>query len=175
MKGNASMSQEEAISLLEGVLDTFVPLVEVGNGTTDEMLRKACDQLFQFRDHFLKPKGLYAERPEIVCLCGSGRFMDTFYRVNHDLTLRGIIVLSIGVSKHLDTAEDHFVGESLGPGQLIKLDELHLRKIDLADSILVLNVGGYIGESTKKEIEYAHQHHKPVEYLEEAPLVNKNE
>ena len=48
-----------------------------------------------------------------------------------------------------------------------RLDELHLRKIDLADEVMVLNVGGYIGDSTRREIEYANAHGKPVRYLEQ--------
>jgi cell division protein FtsB len=61
-------------------------------------------------------------------------------------------------------------GEQAGctPEQKIALDELHKRKIDLADEVLVLNVGGYIGESTRSEIEYARKLGKPVRYLESA-------
>lgn len=100
--------------------------------------------------------------PQIVCLCGSTRFWDTFHESAWQLTLDGYIVLSIGVCKH---AEDHG-GEAIGPEIAAKLDELHLRKIDLSDWVLILNVEGYIGESTQKEIEYAQQHGKKIVYLE---------
>ncbi len=76
-------------------------------------------------------------------------------------TLEGKIVLSVGVCKHAE----HHGAEALGKGVVDRLDELHLRKIDLADSVFVLNVDGYIGESTAKEIEYAEKTGKPIEYL----------
>ena len=101
--------------------------------------------------------------PEIVCLCGSTRFMDTFHSAGWQLTLDGYIVLTVGVCKH---AEDHG-GEALGQDVADKLDELHKRKIDLADWVMILNVGGYIGESTRAELEYAESQSKPVVYLED--------
>ena len=101
-----------------------------------------------------------AERPEIVCLCGSTRFFKTFDEQNFRLTLDGKIVLSIGCNTKSDE------GLMLTAVDKARLDELHKRKIDLADSILVLNVGGYIGDSTRSEIEYARAHGKPVEFLE---------
>ncbi len=103
------------------------------------------------------------ERPKIVCLCGSTRFMDTFFQAGWSETLHGHIVLSVGVAKHGPT--DH-VGESLGVETVQMLDELHWRKIDLADEVLVLNVGGYIGFSTRREIEYAESTGVPVRYWE---------
>ena len=101
--------------------------------------------------------------PEVICLCGSTRFMDAFHATGWQLTLDGYIVLTVGVCKH---AEDHG-GEALGQDVADKLDELHRRKIDLADLVMVLNVGGYIGESTRAEIEYAEVHGKMVVYLED--------
>lgn len=102
------------------------------------------------------------QQPPIICLCGSTRFMAAFHAAGWHYTLEGYIVLTVGVCKH---AEDHGA-EALGQGVADKLDELHLRKIDLADSVLVLNVGGYIGESTAKEIAYAVKTDKPIVYLE---------
>jgi len=75
--------------------------------------------------------------------------------------LGGDIVLSVGVCKH---ADDHG-GEALGQDVVERLDELHKRKIDLCDWVMVLNVDGYIGESTSSEIEYARKHGKPIKYL----------
>ena len=46
------------------------------------------------------------------------------------------------------------------------LDDMHKRKIDMADEIFVINVNRYIGDSTKSEIEYAKKHGKKVNYLE---------
>jgi len=100
------------------------------------------------------------ERPKIVCLCGSTRFMEAFYEANVRETLAGNIVLSVGCN----TKDDRMLG--LSADVKARLDELHKRKIDLADEILVLNVGGYIGQSTLGEILYAERQHKPVRYLE---------
>ena len=101
------------------------------------------------------------ERPEIVCICGSTRFADQMAAANRDLTLAGAIVLAPGV--FLSTA-DREAGVSLEPAQKAALDDLHLRKIDLADRVLVVNPGGYIGESTSREIAYAHAAGKPVSF-----------
>lgn len=106
---------------------------------------------------------LPADFPKIVCLCGSTRFMNEFHEAGWELTLLGYIVLSVGVCKHAD----NHGGEALGQEVSDRLDELHLRKIDLADSIFVLNVGGYVGESTAKEIAYAKKTGKLIIYLEE--------
>ena len=100
--------------------------------------------------------------PEVVCLCGSTRFMDAFHDANRRLSLAGKIVLTVEVVTY-DGATDP---QRADPEQKRRLDELHLRKIDLADRVLILNVGGYIGESTKRELEYAQSHRKIVQYLE---------
>jgi hypothetical protein len=104
-------------------------------------------------------------RPKIVCLCGSTRFKDAFDEAAYQEAMAGRIVLSVGFFMHA-TGNRH--GDHVGctPDQKIQLDELHKRKIDLADEILVLNVGGYIGESTRSEINYAVAHGKPARYLE---------
>lgn len=103
-------------------------------------------------------------QPKVVVLCGSTRFMEAFNEAGWVETLRGHIVLSVGVSKHLPP--DHG-GEFLGEITMQMLDELHWRKIDLADEVFVLNVGGYIGYSTGREVEYAKQIGKPIRYLEQ--------
>lgn len=104
-------------------------------------------------------------RPEIVCLCGSTRFYEAFQEANYRLTLEGKIILTVGFYMHTPQTVH---GQSLGctPEQKIQMDELHKRKIDLCDRVLVLNVGGYIGESTRGEIEYAHAHGKQISFLE---------
>lgn len=105
-----------------------------------------------------KPDGF----PEVVCLCGSTRFMDAFHGVGWLLTLHGYIVLSVGVCKHAE----HHGGEALGQDVADKLDELHLRKIELADWVMILNVGGYVGKSTAAEIAYAESLGRWIVYLE---------
>ena len=104
-------------------------------------------------------------RPRIVCLCGSTRFYEFFQRANYELTMAGKIVLSVGFYPH---AQKEMHSEQCGctPEQKIALDELHKRKIDLADEVYVLNVDGYIGESTRSEIEYAEKLGKPIRYAE---------
>jgi hypothetical protein len=97
------------------------------------------------------------DRPEIVCICGSARFVDEMRAANRDLTFAGVIVVAPGEA-----------GEAPSPAQKIALDALHLRKIDLADRVLVVNPGGYIGESTRREIDYAHAHGKPVSFTDPA-------
>ena len=94
-------------------------------------------------------------RPQIVCLCGSTRFAEEFRAVNRDLTLAGTIVVAPAELEH---AVDQITDE-----QRAALGALHLAKIDLADRVVVVNPGGYIGESTRREIRYAHQTGKPVE------------
>lgn len=122
------------------------------------------------------------ERPVIVCLCGSTRFLDAFLKASREETLAGKIVLSVGTYGHLQQTtviKDGCMGPqevavwtlnpggmSLTPEQKLLADELHKRKIDLADEVLILNVGGYIGESTRSELEYARRTHKTIRFLE---------
>lgn len=106
------------------------------------------------------------KKPRIVCLCGSTRFKDAFDEANYQETMAGRIVLSVGFFMHA-TGNKHGEGVGATPEQKAALDELHLRKIDLADEVLVLNVGGYIGESTSREIAYAKAAGRTIRYLEE--------
>jgi hypothetical protein len=103
--------------------------------------------------------------PTIVVLCGSTRFSDAFREANLRETIAGRIVLSIGC----DLRSDGELWPDPAERERIKveLDELHKRKIDLANQVLVLNVGGYVGESTRAEIDYARSLDKPIRYLEE--------
>ena len=104
----------------------------------------------------------------VITLCGSTRFKDQFREVQKRLTLKGNIVISVGLFGH---SGDEEVWDGMDEGTLSKtkemLDDMHKRKIDMADSIFVINVGGYIGESTRSEIEYAKPNGKEVRYLEE--------
>ena len=104
----------------------------------------------------------------IITLCGSTRFKDEFMETQKRLTLEGNIVISVGLFGH---SGDNEVWESMDEGTLTKtkemLDDMHKRKIDMADEIFVINVDGYIGSSTRSEIEYAQATGKPVRYLEE--------
>lgn len=102
---------------------------------------------------------------KIVCLCGSTRFYRQFQEANYLETMAGNIVLSVGFYPHSQD-DAHGGDKHVTPEQKKKLDQLHFRKIDLAHEILVLNVGGYVGESTRNEIEYARQTGKRIRYLE---------
>ena len=105
---------------------------------------------------------------KIITLCGSTRFKDAFMEAQKRLTLEGNIVISVGLFGH---SGDNEVWENMNEGTLTwtkeMLDDMHKRKIDMADETYVINVGGYIGSSTKSEIEYAKATGKPVRYLEE--------
>lgn len=112
------------------------------------------------------------KKPNVICLCGSTRFIDTMSVIAWDLEKRGNIVLGPhllpawyceGRSSHMAESQD--VKEAM--------DELHLRKIDMADEILVVDVQSYVGESTSKEIVYAESLDKPVRYWSQndAPVV----
>ena len=105
------------------------------------------------------------QKPRVVCLCGSTRFKEAFDDANYRETMSGKIVLSVGFFMYA-TGNRH--GENIGctPEQKTALDELHKRKIDLADEVLILNVGGYIGDSTRSELLYAMKHGKDIRYLE---------
>ena len=105
---------------------------------------------------------------KVITLCGSTRFKDKFMEAQKRLTLEGNIVISVGLFGH---SGDDEVWENMDEGTLTKakemLDDMHKRKIDMADEIFVINVGGYIGESTRSEIEYALGKGMPIRYLEE--------
>ncbi|WP_370633959.1 hypothetical protein [Deinococcus sp. RIT780] len=109
---------------------------------------------------------LAGERPRVVCLCGSVRFLTEFDAASLAETLAGRIVLSVG--SHRERDEDalaHLTGAERDAA-LDRLGALHLRKIDLADEVLVINPGGYVGDSTRRETAYARQAGKPVRSLE---------
>ena len=99
---------------------------------------------------------------KVVTLCGSTRFKDAFMEAQKRLTLLGNIVISVGLFGH--SGDDEVWTE----GTKAMLDDMHRRKIDMSDEIYVINVGGYIGESTRSEIEYARATGKAVRYLEDA-------
>lgn len=98
---------------------------------------------------------------KVITLCGSTRFRDAFLEAQKRLTLEGNIVISVGLFGH--AGDDEVWTE----GTKEMLDDMHKRKIDMADEIFVINVSGYIGSSTRSEIEYARRIGKAVRYLEE--------
>jgi len=97
---------------------------------------------------------------KIITLCGSTKFRQEFMEEQKRLTLDGNIVISVGLFGH--SGDDEVWWEKTKE----MLDDMHKRKIDLADEIFVINKNGYIGSSTRSEIEYARQKNKIVRYLE---------
>ena len=97
---------------------------------------------------------------KVITLCGSTKFKDAFLQEQKRLTLEGNIVISVGMFGHSGDQEVWTEGVKE------MLDDMHKRKIDMADEIFVINVGGYIGSSTKSEIAYAQSTGKTVKYLE---------
>ena len=127
-------------------------------------------------------------RPKVVVLCGSTRFKDEYRRFEKQFTHEGKIVLTVGDLETSSGAPPHeFVSGGTGccavcddlPGQgehtavnydidpelKQRLDDLHKRKIDIADEVFIINPGGYIGASTRSEIEYAKWYEKPITYM----------
>lgn len=102
-------------------------------------------------------------RPLIVCLCGSTRFKDEFEKANEAETLAGRVVLSVGFFAGMLTDAERRA--RLTPELKLALDELHIQKIELADEILVVNVGGYVGASTRREVWYAAMRNKPIRWV----------
>ena len=117
-------------------------------------------------------------KPKVICLCGSTRFTDVMLVIQWEFSKQGHIVLgwnalpdsyfnSGGIPRKWLENHKTNVAEQEGVKEI--LDELHKRKIDLADEVFVINVEGYIGESTRSEINYAIEHDKPVVFLEPTP------
>ena len=98
---------------------------------------------------------------KVITLCGSTRFKDDFLKEQKRLSLEGNIVISVGLFGHSGD------NEVFTDGVKEMLDDMHKRKIDMADEIFVINKNGYIGSSTRSEIEYAIKTNKKVNYMEE--------
>lgn len=124
-----------------------------------EML--SCSECPASKKDYLLRKEL--EKYKVVTLCGSTRFKEDFIEKQEELTLQGYIVLSVGLFGHADAK----YASEITPEVKLMLDDMHKRKIDMADEIYVINVGGYIGSSTRSEIEYAKKTGKKVGYLED--------
>ncbi len=105
-------------------------------------------------------------RPPIVVLCGSTRYWEQLAEANLYETAAGRIVLAPGCN----LKQPHPLWDDPAQADRLKqvLGDLHLRKIDLADEVLVVNPGGYIGDSTRREIDYARSLGKPIRYTHPA-------
>lgn len=103
------------------------------------------------------------EKPKIITLCGSTRFKTAFEYVARALTLQGYIVLMPGVWGHIDGG--------VSPEQKERLDNLHFAKIAMSDEVFIVDIDGYVGASTKNEIEYARTLGKPIRYNSDENIV----
>lgn len=118
------------------------------------------------------------KRPRIIALCGSSRFVEQFAVMQWNFEKGGVIALGLHLLPHsyyqqtgIVPVEHH---EAEHEGVADQLDALHLKKIEMADSVYVLNIGGYIGESTAREIAYAKKLGKPISYHEDEIVSNLN-
>ena len=105
-------------------------------------------------------------KAKVICLCGSTRFTSEMLVIQWELTKQGNVVLSWCAlpDGYIQREDKTHLGEQEDVKEIV--DEVHKRKIDLADEVFVLNINGYIGESTRSEIEYAKAHNKPIKYLQ---------
>lgn len=138
-------------------------IIQIPTPETGSIMDRMLHSEQEIRVHHLH------RRPHIVCLCGSTRFSEEYREANLQLTIHGVIVLTVGCDIRSDADLFSELGETDLADLKIRLDTLHLRKIEMADYVLVLNRGGYIGESTSREIAYAKSLGKYVQYLE-SPL-----
>lgn len=127
-------------------------------------MRDALDRLYAERGDQGEPPTREEPRPNIVCLCGSSRFIERFAVMMWEFEKEGRIALGLHYLPQSYTTKESHQAEHEGVAEA--MDELHLRKIDLADTVFVINVGGYIGDSTRREIAYAEKAGKPIAYLE---------
>lgn len=97
---------------------------------------------------------------KVIALVGSSKFKDEFLDLQKVLTLAGNVVLSLPFFKHAD-------GLVLDDKQTELLSALYFQKIEMADEIMVVNPGGYIGDHTRMEIAFATQLKKPIRYYED--------
>ena len=97
---------------------------------------------------------------KVITLCGSTKFKDEFLREQKRLSLEGNIVISVGMFGH--SGDNEVWNDNIKE----MLDDMHKRKIDMSDEIFVINKDGYIGSSTKSEIEYAKSTNKKINYME---------
>lgn len=104
---------------------------------------------------------------DVVTLCGSTKFKDAINAENARLTMEGNVVISLGLFGHTDLPDYDWTTDKTDLKTM--LDRLHFQKIDMADRVHVVNVGGYYGESTAREIAYARSVGKPVTFMESHP------
>jgi Crp-like helix-turn-helix domain len=107
--------------------------------------------------------GSNQSKSSIVCLCGCGRFRQSFEATSRWLTLEGMIVISI-----INDAPEHDSASQTLSASTIEIDEVDLQKIELCDEIVVLNVNGYMDALTRLQISHAQRVGKTIRFVEAA-------
>lgn len=154
---------ERIVARLEIEINRSRPdLVEIAHEAAEALRGHQPGLSMRMRETAISLHQRINDRPRVVCICGSTRFAERMNEVAITETLAGRIVVRPEVVAY-DGNKDP---QKINPEQKAALDELHKRKIDVADEILVVNVGGYVGPSTRGEIEYARKQGKPVRWLE---------
>lgn len=99
---------------------------------------------------------------KVITICGSMRYSKEMMKIAEELELKeGYAVIQCVYN--VDGQKYEGIDASI-------LDKIHRKKIDISDAIYVVNINGYIGESTRKEIEYANNNGKEVIYHEKIVL-----
>lgn len=157
-RGHRRMEQEDAMTEPKrGPFDAAISILKIVDSI--KPFKSECRPAIRV----LEKAG---KRPKIICLCGSTRFTEQMLIKQWELTKQGNVVLSwcaLPDSYFIGEDKNH-IGDQEGVKQIV--DEVHKRKIDLADEVFVINVGGYVGDSTRSEIQYAVEHDKPICWLE---------
>jgi hypothetical protein len=154
---------DNRISKIDSIRDTLYQIRFIDNEIEiNKILNKSIGDI--------KEINLAMPRPKIICLIGSSRFADLEAVMKWEFEKQGYICVGMHLlpdwyfeAKAIDATGGH-LAEKEDCAHI--MDELHLRKIDLADKVFCINHGGYIGERTRFEINYAKENGKPVKYLE---------
>lgn len=160
------MLAADKVDQIEGIVESAKEVLEAINrmGQLGTFIRRVSQDKAVKLAKFVAGTGLIVQlKPRIVAIIGSTRFKQFHLGVAQRETLKGNIVLIAGFFHHVDNFP---ITDQIKEN----IDELMLRKIELADSVFVVNVNGYLGETTKEGIEYARRLEKPIEFLE--PLDN---
>ncbi|HEV7203094.1 MAG TPA: hypothetical protein VGN18_00720 [Jatrophihabitans sp.] len=100
---------------------------------------------------------------KVITLCGSTRFEAEFAKVNQRFTMEGCVVISLGMFSLPELPNYDWTADSSDLKG--RLGDVHFQKIRMADEVYVVDPGGYVGDSTRREIAYAESLGKPVRYL----------
>lgn len=158
-----ALPQEDQYETLVGPGDFECELGEPEDRTLFRDLKPLVDRLNEQHEQIV---AMRQPRPEVVCVVGSTRFVDEHAVQRWEMEKKGIITLGINLLPASRGFGPDHQADAEGPAVKEMLDAISLSKVALADRVFVVNCGGYIGDSTRAEIEYANKLGKPVSYLE---------